>query len=94
MLKYGRMKMFNLHVLQNQYLILAMGSGLAAVLVIYVVFIMLKRRRSDTFYNEENQSPPGHMTRYLPWVVILTWVGMIAYGIIMTLYNAFNPPNW
>lgn len=86
--------MLRLNVLQNQYLILAIGCGIAMMLFFLMTFLMLKRKRADEFYTEERQSSFRHMVEYIPWVIYLTWFSMFVIGIVYLIRNAIYPPNW
>jgi hypothetical protein len=83
-----------LNVLQNQYLIASMGIGLALILIISLTFLMMKKSRGTILHSEENPSPPKESLESIPWVLFLTIGGALLFGLLVTIYRTFNPPNW
>jgi hypothetical protein len=86
--------MLRLNVIQNQYVILALGCSIALMLIIVMTFLMLKRKRAPEFYTEDRQSTFRHTLEYIPWLIYLTWVSMFVIGIVYLIRNAIYPPNW
>ena len=82
------------HILQNQYVILSVGSGLAMILIITMTFLMLKRKRQKPYHSQDNVTSIKYMIEYIPCVLILSWISITLYGLIMVIHNAIVEPNW
>ncbi len=89
--------MFKLYVLQDRQLILTVGIGLVLVLAFFLSYLPMKRTRNpERFQSEET---PGLFTwrevwSYMPWILILTYVGTFAYSIIDITWKSMHPPNY
>jgi hypothetical protein len=89
--------MFNLHVLQNRQVILTVGTGLVLVLSFFLSYLPMKRARHPERYQSEES--PGPFTwrgvwSYMPWMLILVYVGTFVYSIIDILWKSTHPPNY
>ena len=91
--------MFRLSVLQSQWLILAMFSGVALVLATVLTYMMIWRPRKDNDRavaesGYENYSTMRWYFSFMPWVLTLTFAGVIVFAIVYALMKIANPPNW
>lgn len=84
--------MFDLHILQNQWLILALAGGLAAVGLWALAYLAIWRPRANAA--PQDIKPRWSIRDAVPWILILTSVGLMAWAIVYTLMMAANPPNW
>ncbi len=89
--------MFRLDVLQNRQLILTTGAGLLLVLSFFLSYLPMKRPRLPERYQPEED--PGLVTwreawSYMPWILILTYVGTFLYSIIDITWKSMHPPNY
>jgi uncharacterized membrane protein len=89
--------MFELHVLQDRQVILTIGAGLVLVLAFFLSYLPMKRPRFPETY-QLDQSPRPFTWReawsYVPWILILVYVGTLAYSIIDMTWNSSHPPNY
>jgi len=90
--------MFQIDVLQNQWLILALLGGFAAVLLVTLMYIAIWQRRSA---HQEQHVKPDEQTaqargarKKVPWILIVVYIVMLAYLIVYTINVMLNPPNW
>jgi len=89
--------MFNLYVLQNRQVILAAGTGLVLVLSFFLSYLPMKRaRRLEGYQSVES---PGPFTwrevwSYMPWILILVYVGTFIYSLIDIAWKSMHPPNY
>ncbi|MFZ0389501.1 MAG: hypothetical protein WAN36_03505 [Calditrichia bacterium] len=82
--------MYRWSVLQNQFVVMALGGGLAIVLAMVLVYLAIWRpRRGD-----EVQHGFKGFLRSIPWVLIFTISTFLAYGVIQVIYHIFHPPTF
>ena len=87
--------MLEFNVLQNRWVILALGAGLFSVFVVILFLVELWKPRSDELVGpDEGESSWQSVYTHIPWILILTYVGIVVYGIVYTIINSMNPPNW
>lgn len=87
--------MFHLNVLQNKYVMLALIGGLMAVLMIVISYLAIWRpRRNDAMASEDNPDTVWVALRSVPWIIVVSYAGILIWGIIYTIAKAINPPNW
>jgi hypothetical protein len=89
--------MFELDVLQNRQVILTVGVGLVLVLSFFLSYLPMKRARDPERYQLEES--PGPFTwrevwSYMPWILVLVYVGTFVYSIIDILWKSAHPPNY
>jgi len=89
--------MFNLYVLQNRQVILTVGTGLVLVLLFFLSYLPMKRARNPERYQSEES--PGPFTwrevwSYMPWILILVYIGTFVYSIIDVMWKSMHPPNY
>ena len=89
--------MFRLEVLQNRQVILTAGTGLLLVLSFFLAYLSMKRPRlPERFQSDET---PGPFTwrevwSYMPWILILVYIGTFLYSIINITWKSMHPPNY
>ncbi len=76
--------MLRFDVLQAQWLILALGGGLALVLLFAVAYLGYWRKPPD---EDEGNRP-------VPWVLILIYAAVPVFEIVYLIIRAMHPPNW
>jgi len=89
--------MFDLYVLQNRHVILTVGVGLVLVLSFFLSYLPMKRARDPERYQSEES--PGPVTwrevwSYMPWMLILVYIGTFVYSIIDIIWKSAHPPNY
>ncbi|MCE5326208.1 MAG: dolichol-phosphate mannosyltransferase subunit 3 [Planctomycetaceae bacterium] len=77
-----------------QWLIIALAAGVGLVAVTCLTFVMLKRPRVMRDGEIDTQTGWRSVARYMPWVLILTYGGMLLYGLIYAVIRFISPPNW
>ncbi|MGE5295661.1 MAG: hypothetical protein ACM3VT_12600 [Solirubrobacterales bacterium] len=89
--------MFSFDALWNRQVILAIGTGLVLVLWFFLSYLPMKRARDPERYQSEES--PGPFTwrevwDYIPWILILVYVGTFIYSIIDITWKVMHPPNY
>jgi hypothetical protein len=89
--------MFSFDALWNRQVILTVGTGLVLVLSFFLSYLPMKRARDPERYQSEES--PGPFTwrevwDYLPWILILVYVGTFIYSIIDITWKSAHPPNY
>ncbi len=79
--------MFRLDILQNQWLILALGGGLFLVLAIITAYLGYWRTPRDEGGSTAGRGP-------VPWVLILVYAAVPVFAIVYLIFRAIHPPNW
>ena len=87
--------MFNMSVIHNQYLIIALLGGIeiALLLILGYIAMWIPRVEKNGHYQGFNG---GFKTvlLYHPWIVLLFYIGITAYAIWFFVHFAIYPPNW
>ncbi len=91
--------MFRLDVLQYQWLILAMFSGMVLVLCTALTYMMIWRPRKDNQQAvEESEYQGASLARwyfsFMPWILTLVFAGTIVFAILYAFFMIQFPPNW
>ena len=91
--------MFGIDVLQYRWLWASSLGGAALVLGFVLSYLAFWRERGAVI---DESAPaagkgPGALAwvrSFVPWILIVTYVGFVIYAIAYTLAVAANPPNW
>ena len=89
--------MFDLYVLQNRQVIVAIGTGLVLVLLFFLSYLPMKcPRLSERYQSEESPGPCTwrEVWSYMPWILILVYVGTFVYSVIDIVWKSGHPPNY
>ncbi len=89
--------MFDRDVLQNRQIILTIAVGLMLVLSFLLSYLPMKRPRNPERYQPEET--PGPFTwrevwSYMPWILILVYMGTFVYSLIDITWKSMHPPNY
>jgi len=77
-----------------------MASGLATLLAVVLAYIAMWRPRVSEVTKEsalaaERQPSVGYwLVTYMPWLLIVAFVGFAIWVVVYILYMAARPPNW
>lgn len=82
--------MYQLNVLQNQWLILALFGGVVLMLGVVAAYLMMWRPRSDS---TQPLTAGRVLLNWIPWVVIILFIVIVIYQVASSLILAPNPPN-
>ncbi len=83
-------KMFQLSVLQNQWLILALFGGIVLMLGTVAGYLMMWRPRNES---PEPITSGRELIRWIPWILIILFIAIVIYQVASSLILAPNPPN-
>jgi len=89
--------MLDLYFIRNRWLILAYGIGLALVLAFFLAYLSGKRPRNPELYQSAESPRPftwRETWNYMPWILVLTYIGMFIYSVIDIIYKTRHPPNY
>ncbi len=89
--------MFELYFIRNRWLIVAYGIGLMLVLVFFVAYLPSRRPRRPELYQAAESPRPSTWRQtwdYMPWILVLTYVGAFVYSVIDILLKSKYPPNY
>jgi hypothetical protein len=86
--------MFQLDVLQKQWLILAIFGGLAVLGMVTLLYLAIWRPRKDPPAGEDGQSLSAWLGSFMPWLLVVLYVGLSAWAVIYVLMQVQTPPNW
>jgi|GEM_PF-3414201 len=89
--------MFDFNVLWTRQVILSIGAGLVLVLSFFLSYLPMKRARDPEQYQSEEA--PGPFTwrevwSYMPWMLVLVYVGTFVYSVIDMVWKSAHPPNY
>ncbi|MFB3890611.1 MAG: hypothetical protein ACE15C_01165 [Phycisphaerae bacterium] len=93
-------------IIQNQWLLLALGLGVVFVLAMALAYTAIWRPRQTPSggegaapAQEGEPAPPGELPfgqwlrSYVPWILILTLLFVIVFMVVYTIMAATTPPN-
>ncbi len=91
--------MFRLSVLQYQWLVLALFSGVAGILAMTLAYLAIWRPRKGPDREVAESGYEGYSGlrwyfSFMPWVLTLTYVAAIIFGILYAIDKIIRPPNW
>jgi hypothetical protein len=89
--------MFNLYILQNRHVILTVGTGVLLVLAFFLSYLPMKRPRGPEPWPSEESPVPftwAEVWSYIPWALVLVYVGTLIYGVIDIMWRSAHPPNY
>jgi len=89
--------MFELSFIRDRWLIAAYGIGLALVLLFFLGYAAGQRPRRPELYQSGEAPGPSSWRQtwsYVPWILILTYLGTFVYSVIDILVKRRYPPNY
>jgi heme/copper-type cytochrome/quinol oxidase subunit 2 len=91
--------MFRFDVIRNQWLILALFSGVVLVIVWFLFYLAMWRNRDATSgelrrTDSRERETARKFDTSIPWIIIFAFVSMAVYAAVFTFYLIKNPPNW
>ena len=88
--------MFEINVLRAQYILIGLAAGCIAVIMVVLAYLAIWRPRSESASDEgePSMSGGGGVWRAVPWVLVLTFIGTVGFGIVFAIAKILHPPNW
>jgi len=91
--------MFNLYVLQNQWIVITLLCAVALMLLFCLIYAAMWRPREEEKKSETIKvtGPISFGKAFLsvvPWVLVLLALGSAVFTVVMLALQAFRPPNW
>lgn len=88
--------MFRLDVLQNQWLMLAMGGGLILILGFVLACMAFWKPRQAIVDEQATAAMPRRewLRSFMPWLLIVAYAFILVYAVVYTIMQILNPPNW
>jgi hypothetical protein len=89
--------MFELSFTRDRWLILAYGIGLVLVLLFFLGYFAAKRPRRPELYQSAEAPRPFSWSQtwnYIPWILILTYLGTFVYSVVDIILKMRYPPNY
>jgi|WetSurMetagenome_2_1015567.scaffolds.fasta_scaffold401748_3 hypothetical protein len=83
--------MFQLYVMQNQWLMLALIGGTALLLVFLLGYPALWRPREPM---AEKTPEKQSLLAFMPWILVVLYGVTIVYAVVYVIRMAGHPPNW
>jgi heme/copper-type cytochrome/quinol oxidase subunit 2 len=84
--------MFRIEILQNQWLLMSILGGIAAMVFFLLAYLSFFKPRLGATDTPEKNWAGAWM--FLPWFLIVTVIGTLVFMIFYTVYFIKNPPNW
>lgn len=72
--------MFQYSIIQNQWLILALGGGLVLVLGIALSYIAIWQPRRPS--GRKSPQASKSTLQFIPWILVVTYVAILVYYLI------------
>jgi large-conductance mechanosensitive channel len=91
--------MFELHVMQNQWLMLALIGGTALMLTLLLAYPAIWRRRDiesmkETTREADKQGFFAWLNSFMPWILSVIYIATIVFMVVYIIRRAAYPPNW
>lgn len=89
--------MFELSFTRDRWVIFAYGIGVLLLLIFFLGYLAGKRPRRPELYQFAEAPRPTFWSEswsYVPWILILTYVGTFVYSVIDILMKHRYPPNY
>ena len=87
--------MFNISVVHNQYLVIALLGGIVVAILFILGYIAMWIPRIEKNGHYEGYNGGWKQAWiYNPWIVILFYIGIAAFGIWFLVHYIEYPPNW
>jgi hypothetical protein len=86
--------MYRLDVLQAEQILIALGAGLVLTLALTLGYRMMWGPRASEDPAAEPATGWRSVLDYTPWLLVLLYAGILAYGIVATVATYLNPPNY
>jgi hypothetical protein len=87
--------MFNLDILQNQWVIVALFGGAAAALIVVLAYLAIWRTGGSPGGPAPETSPvESHSRGRVPWVLIVLYAAAIVYAVVYVSMKIIRPPTW
>jgi hypothetical protein len=89
--------MFELSFIRDRWVIFGYGIGLLLLLIFFLSYLAGKRPRQPELYQSGESPRPISWSEswgYLPWILILTYVGTFVYSVIDIVWKSRYPPNY
>jgi nitrogen fixation-related uncharacterized protein len=92
---------FSYTPLQNQWLIIAAVGGVVVLVGMVLVYLAIWRRREGPLVDDaaepaQAQRQPfwGWFKSFMPWALVLTYVGTFLWALAYLVMVALREPNW
>lgn len=82
--------MYRLNVLQYQWLILALLSGIVLTLAIISTYLMMWRPRNPS---GESITDGKALFKWIPWIVIILFISIVIYQTVYAVIVSYYPLN-
>ena len=82
--------MYQLSVLQNQWLILSMFGGVVMVIALVSMYLMMWRPRIES---QEPLRGGNALIRWIPWFIFALFICIVIFQVTYTIILSYNPPN-
>ena len=89
--------MFEISFARDRWVIFGYGVGLLLVLIFYLGYLAGKRPRYPELYQAAETPRPMSWREswsYMPWILVLTYVGTFVYSVIDIFLKSRHPPNY
>jgi hypothetical protein len=85
--------MFRFDIVQNQWLLLALTGGIAALILFVLSYLGTCRPRQKALDEHQTQSWK-EVWRFMPWFLIVSYAATVAFMLVYSFYFVKHPPNW
>lgn len=91
--------MLDLEIQRNQYLVLGIVGGMALVLGWVLAYVAMWRQRElggeeTVAHASGKRTVLSWLHSFMPWVLVILYVGAVVYAVAYTYMTWKNPPNW
>lgn len=86
--------MVQLSILQNQWVILGITSGIALVFLIAISYMAIWHPRVNRKYWVTQDSAWRGAFGSIPWILLFTYAGIAVMAMLVLLHYSRHPANW
>jgi hypothetical protein len=81
-------------IINNQYTILTIAVGISLVLMTVISYLVVWHPRVSKKHWVNEESKWRDVFGSIPWILVITYVGIAFMTVFVTIYYSFNRANW
>ena len=84
--------MYRLDILQNQWMMFSLISGIVLILGMILFLLMLWKPRDEETGETAGESESPRQA--FPWFLVVLYIGLLMFAVAYVVHRAIVSPNW